>query len=277
LIRVIAHLLTPNDWLHATASGLIRPSSLDTEGFTHCADLHQVVRVANRFYAHEAELVIAHVDPTRLASPVRWEAPIHPDGSPASDHEEFYPHVYGPIEVDAITTTTPLRRGPDTRFVTPDHLTTFTVMPLPRRHWNLAAEWSYRAWQHEFPLDTVQTYLDQYAAVDHLRPLEVYAAVSEFDELLGVATLVDDDELPDSREPGPWIAAVWVDPGQRSKGVGSALVRHAERRARLLGHPAVYLYTEDKTDWYTASGWQSVRQGTLNGLGITVMRLDLTT
>ncbi len=277
MIRVITHLLTPDDWHSATATGIIRPPSLDAEGFTHCSDLHQVVRVANRFYVHEAELIIAHIDPTRLASPVRWEAPAHPDGSPATDHEEFYPHVYGPIEISAVEVTTPLRKGPGARFVAPDGVATFTVMPLPRRHWNLAAEWSHRAWHHEFPLDTVQTYLDQYAAADHTRPIEVYAAVSEFDELLGVTTLVDDDELPDSREPGPWIAAVWVDPGQRGKGVGSALVRHAERRAKLLGHAAAYLYTEDKTDWYAASGWQTVRPSTLNGLGITVMRLDLAT
>jgi N-acetylglutamate synthase-like GNAT family acetyltransferase len=54
-------------------------------------------------------------------------------------------------------------------------------------------------------------------------------------------------------------------------------VRHAERRARLLGHSAVYLYTEDKVDWYTRSGWQAVRQSTLNHFDITVMRLALVT
>jgi predicted N-acetyltransferase YhbS len=70
---------------------------------------------------------------------------------------------------------------------------------------------------------------------------------------------------------------VWVDPRHRERGVGSALVRHAERRARLLGHSAVYLYTEDKVDWYTRSGWQAVRQSTLNHFDITVMRLALVT
>jgi GNAT superfamily N-acetyltransferase len=75
----------------------------------------------------------------------------------------------------------------------------------------------------------------------------VYAAISEFDELMGVTTLVDDDELPDSRELGPWIAAVYVESNFRRIGVGATLVRHAERRARLLGHPSVYLYTEDQS------------------------------
>jgi uncharacterized protein (DUF952 family)/GNAT superfamily N-acetyltransferase len=274
---MIFHLMTPDEWRRARESGLIQPPSLDSEGFTHCSDLHQVVRVANRFYVHEQELIIAHVDPNRLDTPVYWEQPAHPDGSASREQDEFYPHVYGPIDLAAITTTTTLYKGPNSRFRIPEGFTTFSIRPLPRHHWNLAAEWSHKAWHHEFPRDTVQTYLDQYATMDTTRPVEVYAAISEFDELMGVATLVDDDELPDSREPGPWIAAVYVETEFRGIGVGSALVRHAERRARLLGHPSVYLYTEDKTAWYTQAGWRSVRPSVLNGLPITVMRLDFAT
>jgi uncharacterized protein (DUF952 family)/GNAT superfamily N-acetyltransferase len=274
---VITHLLTLDEWRRANDVGVIRPASLETEGFTHCSDPHQVVRVANRFYIHEQELVVAHIDHTTLTSPVRWEAPAHPDGSAAREHEEFYPHIYGPIDLGAVSATTPLRKGPHSHFQTPEGFTTFTVMLLPRHHWNLAAELSHRAWRHEFPHDTVQTYLDQYAAMDSTRPVEVYAAISEFDELMGLATLVDDDELPDSREPGPWIAAVYVETNFRRKGIGAALVRHAERRARLLGYPNVYLYTEDKSAWYEKAGWQAVRPSILNDLPITVMRLDLAT
>jgi uncharacterized protein (DUF952 family)/GNAT superfamily N-acetyltransferase len=272
---MIFHLLTINEWRHASTQPLIRPSSLETDGFTHGSDRHQVVRVANRFYVHEPQLVIAHVEPIDLSSAVIWEAPAHPDGSATLPHEEFYPHIYGPIERAAVCATTTISKGPDGDFIAPAGFEPFTVMPLPRRHWHLAATWSHHAWQHEFPQDTVQTYLDQYAAMDATRPVEVYAAVSPFDELLGVATLVDDDELPDSREPGPWIAAVWVDPAHRRRGVGSALVRHAERRARALGHDNVFLYTEDKGEWYAQSGWKALRSSTLNGLPITVMRLSL--
>ena len=275
MTALIYHLLTSDEWRRASEHRIIRPASLDLEGFTHCSDRHQVIRVANRFYIHEPELVVAHVDTTQLVSPVQWEAPAHPDGSAALAHDEFYPHIYGPIDLAAISETTPVHKGSDATFTPPAGFDPFTVMPLPRRHWNLAAEWSHLAWQHEFPHDTVQTYLDQYASMNSARPVEVYAAISPFDELMGVTTLVDDDELPDLREPGPWIAAVWVDPSHRARGVGSALVRHAERRAQLLGHAAVYLYTEDKADWYAKTGWHDVRSSTLNGVDITVMRRDL--
>ena len=90
----------------------------------------------------------------------------------------------------------------------------FKVVSLAEHphHSQTAAEWSYPAWHHEFPSDTVQTYLDQYAlaASEPEELIEVYAATDSHDNLLGVATLVDDDELPDAPEPGPWLAAVFV-------------------------------------------------------------------
>ena len=123
----------------------------------------------------------------------------------------------------------------------------FKVVSLAEHphHWQTAAEWSYAAWHHEFPSDTVQTYLDQYAlaASEPEELIEVYAATDSHDNLLGVATLVDDDELPDAPEPGPWLAAVFVAPDARKLGVGSALVDRVVNRARDLDHKKLFLYT----------------------------------
>jgi N-acetylglutamate synthase-like GNAT family acetyltransferase len=123
----------------------------------------------------------------------------------------------------------------------------------------------------------VQTYLDQYklAASESDTLIEVYAAIDDNDKLLGVATLVADDELPDAPEPGPWLAAVFVTPDARRHGAGSALVDHATNRARALGHQKLYLYTEHAQDWYLGKGWQKVRETVFLGLHHTVMQLDL--
>ncbi|MFM7819704.1 MAG: GNAT family N-acetyltransferase [Actinomycetota bacterium] len=158
-------------------------------------------------------------------------------------------------------------------------MNSFKVVALAehRRHWQTAAEWSYRAWQHEFPSDTVQTYLDQYAfaASKPERLIEVFAAISDGDDLLGVATLVDDDELPDAPEPGPWLAAVFVRPEARKAKIGSSLVNAAVERARELGYPTIYLYTEHAQNWYLEKGWQKVRDTVFLGQHHTVMRLEL--
>jgi N-acetylglutamate synthase-like GNAT family acetyltransferase len=155
----------------------------------------------------------------------------------------------------------------------------FKVVALAEHphQWQTAAEWSYEAWHHEFPSDTVQTYLDQYALAQS-KPeqlLEVFAAVTDKDQLLGVSTLVHDDELPDAPEPGPWLAAVFVTPDARKLGVGSALVQHVVNRARELDYPKIYLYTEHQENWYASTGWVKIRDIIFLGLHHTVMHLDL--
>ncbi len=160
-------------------------------------------------------------------------------------------------------------------------MNSFKVVALAEHphHWQTAAEWSFAAWQHEFPTDTVQTYLDQYslAATKPEKLIEIFAAIDSHDNLLGVATLVDDDELPDAPEPGPWLAAVFVSPDSRKLGVGSALVQHVVNRARELGYPKVYLYTEHQENWYASTGWVKIRDIIFLGLHHTVMHLDLVT
>lgn len=147
------------------------------------------------------------------------------------------------------------------------------------QHWNTAAEWSLTAWAHEFPSDTLQTYLRQYDDVAHSisgMP-DVVAAVSADDELLGIATLTFDDELPDALESGPWLAAVYVSPQARRIGVGQVITMWVAARAQMLGFPVLYLYTEDKREWYEDMGWRYCRPSAINSLPVAVMELALST
>ncbi len=123
----------------------------------------------------------------------------------------------------------------------------------------------------------MQTYLDQYAlaASEREKLIEVFAAIDSQDNLLGVATLVDDDELPDAPEPGPWLAAVFVTPDSRKFGVGSALVERVVSRTRELAYPKIYLYTEHQENWYASKGWTKIRDIVFLGLHHVVMQLDL--
>lgn len=143
----------------------------------------------------------------------------------------------------------------------------------------MAAEWSFTAWAHEFPSDTLQTYLDQYAKIARSTTglPEVVAAVSPSDELLGIATLVLDDELPGANEPGPWLAAVYVTPQARRIGVGQAITMWVAARTQMLGFPALHLYTEDRRQWYEDFGWQYRHMSAINNLPVTVMELALST
>jgi uncharacterized protein (DUF952 family) len=66
---------------------------MEVEGFIHCSRPDQVLEVANRFYAGAVGLVLLWIDPLKLTSEIRWEAA---DG-------DVFPHVYGPLNLDAIT------------------------------------------------------------------------------------------------------------------------------------------------------------------------------
>lgn len=146
-----------------------------------------------------------------------------------------------------------------------------------RQHWTTAAEWSFAAWAHEFPADTIQTYLDQYARVESSSTgmPEVVAAISSADELLGIATLVLDDELPGAIEPGPWLAAVYVAPHARRIGIGEAITMRVSAQAQMLGFRSLHLYTEDKRTWYESLGWRYCRSSSINGHSVSVMELML--
>jgi uncharacterized protein (DUF952 family) len=106
-MRRIYHLVPASKW-KGIGSGAYQPESLATEGFIHCSNEDQVAPVANRFYANDAELLVLCIDTSRLAHPVRDEEV--PTG-------ERYPHIYGPIEREAMIAVLPLERDADGRWL----------------------------------------------------------------------------------------------------------------------------------------------------------------
>jgi glutathione S-transferase len=103
------HLAIDVDWIAALQSdGCYRAStvgrSLDDEGFVHCSFASQLQATADRFYAGRRDVLLLAIDPLRLDVPVRVE--------PAPGTGERYPHVYGPIPVDAVVWAQPVPLGP---------------------------------------------------------------------------------------------------------------------------------------------------------------------
>lgn len=108
-MRWIYHLVAGPVWERA-GSEPYRPESLASEGFIHCSYEDQVARVANRFFADQADLLVLCIDADRLSSPVRDEE---------VETGERFPHVYGVIDREAIADVRPLERGPENRWVWP--------------------------------------------------------------------------------------------------------------------------------------------------------------
>jgi GNAT superfamily N-acetyltransferase len=146
-------------------------------------------------------------------------------------------------------------------------------MPANSKFAQIGAQWAFDNWKETDPNDDIGWYLNVYSesAVDSSSLPISLAAVASNDELAGVACVVLDDALPDANEPGPWVAAVFVNPEYRGRSVGKQLVTEAVSRARDLGHSDVYLYTRDVAHWYETFGWERVRETHIHQKSITVM------
>ncbi|MBS1124241.1 MAG: hypothetical protein H6Q90_6469, partial [Deltaproteobacteria bacterium] len=73
-------------------AGEYRAASLEAEGFIHLSTAAQLPGTLRRFYRGVPDLVVLTIDPTRLRGELRYER---------ADRDDF-PHLYGPLELDAV-------------------------------------------------------------------------------------------------------------------------------------------------------------------------------
>jgi uncharacterized protein (DUF952 family) len=111
-VTFIYHIAAPADWARAGQDGeyttSTRGRTLAQEGFIHTSTAGQVALVANAFYQGEPDLLLLVIDPDRVEEEIRYE---HVPGQP-----EPYPHIYGPLNIDAVVQTRPFQPDPDGQF-----------------------------------------------------------------------------------------------------------------------------------------------------------------
>jgi uncharacterized protein (DUF952 family) len=91
---IIYHVTSSEEWETANEKGFYTAPSLTTEGFIHCSKEEQMQGVLQRYFAGKNDLVKLTIDTNKLNSPLQY------DHSPSIN--EDFPHVYGPINLDAI-------------------------------------------------------------------------------------------------------------------------------------------------------------------------------
>jgi uncharacterized protein (DUF952 family) len=110
---VIYHIVARATWEAARAAGSYRSDTLATEGFTHCSRREQVVATANRYYRGRRGLVLLGIEPARVGPEIKSEL---------SARGELFPHIYGPLEADAVRLVLPFEPGADGTFALPAEL-----------------------------------------------------------------------------------------------------------------------------------------------------------
>ena len=102
-------------------------------------------------------------------------------------------------------------------------------------------------------------------------PIPVALVAHNEGVFLGTVSVIASD-LSSRPQYTPWIAALWVDPAHRSKGIGAALVREGAKMAQDLGVDPAYLCAlPAKHEFYQRLGWRLIEPGVTEA-GLAVFR-----
>ncbi len=90
------------------ASEAYLPEDFASDGFIHCTDgVENVIATANRYYKDDVRpFLVLVIDKEKVGAEIKYEDP-----------EKIYPHIYGPLNRDAIASTLPVKRAEDGTFL----------------------------------------------------------------------------------------------------------------------------------------------------------------
>lgn len=93
-MAIVYHVTTKDEWKQAVQQGFYEAPSLKSEGFIHCSESQQVAGVLQRYYSGKTDLLKLVIDTDKLTSRLQYDV--------APSINELFPHVYGPINLDAV-------------------------------------------------------------------------------------------------------------------------------------------------------------------------------
>ena len=117
---MIYHITSRAAWNEARQRGDYRADSLETEGFIHCSTEEQVVPVAEQLFKGHGDLYLLMIDPALLSSDLKWEPPAEGAPPPGVPEGDLFPHIYGPINLDAVVKVFDLQSNPDGKYSFPE-------------------------------------------------------------------------------------------------------------------------------------------------------------
>ena len=133
----------------------------------------------------------------------------------------------------------------------------FTISDLRQRpeFLDTVADRVWRAWWKDsgHPLDIISgRLLEENLGAD---PIPLALIAHDGMEFLGTSSVIKAD-LTERPQLTPWVAAVWVEPHARQRGVGAALVNRAVQDCFALGFSRAYLCARpQRSGYYQRLGW----------------------
>ncbi len=109
---MILHIARRQEWEAAQAAGDYRADTLMTEGFIHCSTPAQVLGPANEMFRGQTDLLLLVIDPAQLAAELVYED--------CYETGQAFPHIYGPLNLDAVVRAVPFPPDGDGQFSLPE-------------------------------------------------------------------------------------------------------------------------------------------------------------
>src|ERR1700730_13150601 len=105
---MILHISTPEQLQNSDT--LYKCESLVTEGFIHCSKPDQVVEVADTIFKGQSGLILLVIDPQKVTASIKYED---------AGNGKVYPHIYGPLNLEALIKVASFEPLADGRFSLP--------------------------------------------------------------------------------------------------------------------------------------------------------------
>lgn len=101
----IYKILPAAEWTAAKAAGRFEGSAIDlADGFIHLSAAHQAQETARKYFSHLPDLMLLGMEEEAVGPGLKWEP---------SRGGDLFPHLYGPLAVEAVDEARELPLGPD--------------------------------------------------------------------------------------------------------------------------------------------------------------------
>jgi GNAT superfamily N-acetyltransferase len=138
------------------------------------------------------------------------------------------------------------------------------------QHIPTLAAWHFAQWGELNPANDIAARTARFQTHLQKGAIPTTFVACDQDRLLGSASLVFHD-LDIRPQYTPWLASVYVDPTQRSRGVGRSVVQRVMQEAQDLQVLRLYLFTLDREAFYASLGWKVVERTLYREKPIVIM------
>jgi GNAT superfamily N-acetyltransferase len=137
------------------------------------------------------------------------------------------------------------------------------------------AAWFYQEWSLFYPGKSVENVASAMRERTNKNNIPLALVALEGETLVGTVCLKNHD-MDTRRDLSPWLAGLYVAEFYRGQGIGTALVKSIEQKAKEIGVPKVYLYTPSAQSFYLRIAWR-FREGTeYHSTEVAIMEKEMT-